>query len=291
MPSRWISLVILVYWSVAAFLLLKWDVLPELTMGYPPDLRGIAFASDSSGSVRWSIQVLDDPRSPEDRRTVGEAVTTTKRQADGWFEMTSRVEFDAGGLLKGTLLAIRDSLRVEVKSRYNVDPAGNLQNFEVRVSSELGDEMVHVTGRLKDGRMNIVARGPIPIMNRSDSIKYEPRSVVSDLLGPLDRLPGLHVGQRWEMQAVNPFTGRTESSRAEVTRQTLIHWAGNPVSTYEVEQQMSSLRVHTWVATDGMILRQEVPFPMVHLILERRGDDARAPASAEPGGAAGRSRP
>lgn len=291
MPSRWISLVILVYWSIAAFLLLKWDVLPELTMGYPPDLRGIAFASDSTRPVRWSIQVLDDPRSPESRRTVGEAVTTTKRQADGWFEMTSRVEFDAGDLFKGTVLAIRDNLRVEIRSRYNVDPAGNLQNFEVRVSSDLGDEMVHVTGRLRDGRMNIVSRGPIPIMNHEASIKYEPRSVVSDVLGPLDRLPGLHVGQRWEMQVVNPFTGKPETSRAEVTRGTIIHWAGNPVSTYEVEQQMSSLRVHTWVATDGMILRQEVPFPIVHLILERRGDDAGVAASSTPDAPAGRSRP
>ena len=39
MPSRFVSLVILVYWSIAAFCLLTWDVLPELTSGYPPDLR------------------------------------------------------------------------------------------------------------------------------------------------------------------------------------------------------------------------------------------------------------
>ncbi len=61
MPSRLISLAILVYWSIAAFCLLTWDVLPELTMGYPPDLRAITFASDSRVPVRWSIQVVDDP--------------------------------------------------------------------------------------------------------------------------------------------------------------------------------------------------------------------------------------
>ena len=47
MPSRLMSLLILIYWSIAAFCLLNWDVLPELTMGYPPDLRAIAFASES----------------------------------------------------------------------------------------------------------------------------------------------------------------------------------------------------------------------------------------------------
>ena len=42
-------------------------------------------------------------------------------------------------------------------------------------------------------------------------IDYEPRSVIQDVLGPLDRLPGLHVGQRWESQVINPFTGQVES--------------------------------------------------------------------------------
>ena len=48
MPSRFVSLVILIYWSIAAFCLLTWDVIPELTLGYPPDLRAIALAGDSS---------------------------------------------------------------------------------------------------------------------------------------------------------------------------------------------------------------------------------------------------
>jgi hypothetical protein len=271
------SLLILVYWSIAAFCLLKWDVLPELSMGYPPDLRGIAFASEPDRPVRWRIQVLEGP-GPDDRRTVGEAVTATTRQADGWYEMTSRVDFDAGDLLRGTVLAMRQSIRVQVNSRYHVHPSGNLQNFDLRVASkDFGDELVHVTGRLRDGKMEVVSRGPLPILNNTISLKYEPRSVVSDILGPLDRLPGLHVGQRWEMQVVNPFSGQVESVRAEVKGRTVIQWAGNPETTYEVEQKMSSMQMRTWVRPDdGVILRQEVPFPFVKLILERRGEDVSA---------------
>ena len=33
MPSRFVSLAILIYWSIAAFCLLTWDVIPELTLG------------------------------------------------------------------------------------------------------------------------------------------------------------------------------------------------------------------------------------------------------------------
>jgi hypothetical protein len=267
------SLLILVYWSIAAFLLLKWDVLPELSIGYPPDLRGIAFASNSDRPVRWSIQVLEGAET-DNRRTVGEAVTSSKRQSDGWYEMTSRVDFDAGNVLRGTFAAMRESLPVQVKSRYSIDPSGNLRNFDLRVASrDFGEELVHVTGKLRDGKMEIVSQGPLPVLNKTLTIKYEPRSVVSDILGPLDRLPGLHTGQRWEMQVVNPFSGRVEQVQAEVTRSTLIDWAGNPEKTYEVEQKVSGVRMRTWVRHDGMILRQEVPFPFVRLILERRPEE------------------
>jgi hypothetical protein len=292
MPSRLMSLLILIYWSIAAFCLLTWDVLPELSMGYPPDLRGIAFASDSPRPVRWSIQVQEDPRT-DSRRTVGEAVTASTRKPDGWFEMTSEVEFDAGNLLRGTVLATHESLEVQVKSQYDVDPSGNLQSFDLKVAShDLGDEMVHIKGRLKGKSLEITSRGPMPILNKEFKVDYEPRSVVNDILGPLDRLPGLHLGQRWEMQAINPFSGQVEKVRAEVTRRPVIHWAGNPVSTYEVEQKMSGLTMRTWVRGDGVILRQEVPFPFVRLVLERHGEDA--PQPADPTGStapAGRSTP
>lgn len=274
MPSRLMSLLILVYWSIAAFCLLKWDVLPDLALGYPPDLRGIAFASDSDRPVRWSIQVVQGP-GPDDHRTVGEAVTSSKRQSDGWYEMSSHVEFDAGNLLKGTMLAMRESVPLQVESQYHVDPTGNLQGFDLRVESkDFGEELVRVTGRLHHGNLDIVSEGPMPILNKKFSVKYQPRSVVSDLLGPLDRLPGLHLGQRWEMQVVNPFSGQVENVRVEVTKRTVIHWAGNPEPTLEVEQKVSGMKMRTWVRPDGVILRQEVPFPFVHLILERRGEES-----------------
>src|SRR5271167_4769157 len=136
MPSRLTSLVILIYWSIAAFCLLTWDVFPDLTLGYPPDLRAIAFAGDSTKPVRWTIEVIDDPKAPDARRTVGEAVTSSSRQRDGWYELTSRVEFDAGGLLRGTPFATRTKARLKIASQYHVDPSGNLQNFDLRVKSQ-----------------------------------------------------------------------------------------------------------------------------------------------------------
>jgi hypothetical protein len=284
MPSRIISLTILIYWSVAAFCLFTWDVLPELTMGYPPDLRAITFASDPARSVRWSIQVIDDPRSPDARRTVGEAITAATRRPDASYEMTSRVEFDGGELLRGTVFATRLKVRIHVDSTYHVDPSGNLHDFELRVKSrEFDDELIDVRGRVKGNTMVISSRGPMEILNIDKTYAYEPRSVVQDVLGPFDRLPGLQVGQRWESRVINPFTGKVDSVRARVVRRTVIDWDANPVNAFEVEQKMSGLSMRTWVRTDGVILRQEVPFPMLRImLLERRPEDARAPGLPAP---------
>jgi hypothetical protein len=280
MPSRFVSLVILIYWSIAAFCLLKRDVIPELASDNPPDLRAIALAGDFSRPVRWDIQVVDDPKDTDVRRKVGEAVTASSRRPDGWFELTSQVEIDAGGLLKGTALLTRSSIRLHVESRYLVEPSGNLKSFTLDVKShESPETLIQVKGQIKGNKMEVVSHGPVEMLNKTMKFDYVPRGVVSDVLGPLDRLPGLHVGQRWDSQVINPFTGQVASVRVEVARRGLINWNGNPVPIYEVVQQMTPLSMRTWVRLDdGVILRQEVPFPFVRLVLERRPEPEDIPA-------------
>jgi hypothetical protein len=274
MPSRMVSLAILIYWSIAAFCLLSWDVLPEFALGYPPDLRSIVYASNDSKPVRWSLQVIDNPKDPDVRRTVGEAVTFSSVRPNGWFEINSKVEFDAGGLLKGTLFGSRIGMQLQIESLYHVDPSGNLRSFDLFVSSrDSAERLINIRGEVEHGKMNIVSRGPVPLLNQRWMFDYEARSVVQNALGPLDRLPGLHVGQKWETRVINPFTGQVDRARVEVARRTLIHWNGNPVQTFEVVQHVAPLSMRTWATLDGLILRQEVPFPFVRLVLERRPDE------------------
>jgi len=282
MPSRFVSLVILIYWLIAAFCLLAWDVIPELGAGYPPDLRAMALAGEPSRSVRWNVQVVDDPRFPDVRRMVGEALTGSRRRPDGWFELTSQVQLDADGLMKGTAFLTRSSIQLDIDSHYLVEPSGNLHSFTLDVKSHDSTEtLIQIKGQLKGKKMEIVSHGPVEMLNKKMEIDYQPRGVLQDVLGPLDRLPGLRVGQRWESQMVNPFTGQVSSVRVEVARRKFINWNGNLENTYEVVQNMAPLAMRTWVRLDGVILRQEVPFPFVRLVLERRPEPAEVPASHE----------
>jgi hypothetical protein len=284
MPPRLVCLAILLYWVVAASGLIRRDVLPEMGFVRPPDLRTIARAEESAEPARWSVEVVDNPMAPEIRRIVGTALTESSRGPDGWFTMSSKVAFDAGGLLKGTPFSSNTDAQLEVLSTYRIDPSGNLQSFHASVRSASDpDDLLTVDGRLKKRSLEVVSRGRLPILNQSRTLPYEPRSLVQNALGPFDRMPGLQVGQRWDTRMISPFTGRVETVRVEVARRTVIHWDKSPVPTLEVVHHMAPLSARTWVKPDGLVLRQEVPFPFVKLVLERLADRNTAPNAEDPG--------
>ena len=284
MPPRSVCLVILLYWVVASSSLIRRDVLPELGFVRPPDLRAIAQADERTGPTRWSVEVIDNPLTPEVRRPIGQAVTEVARRLDGWVTLSSRIWFDAGGLLRGTSFSNREAVQLEVRSESRVDPSGNLHSFRMNVKDlSSPDELVHVEGDLINREMHVKATGPLPILNQTRVIPYEPRGLMQNSLSPFDRLPGLQVGQRWETRMVSPLTGRIESVRAEVVRRLPIHWDKAPVQAFEVVHQMTPLASRTWVRPDGLVLRQEVPFPFVKLILERLPDRETLPNAEVPG--------
>lgn len=282
MPPRLVSVAILIYWSIAAFWLLTWEVLPELSLGYPPDLRSITAASDDSKPVSWTIDVIDDPRHPEVRRTVGQATTASTRLPDRGVELSSLVVFDAGELLKRTPLVTAPDVRLNIASVYRVDPKGNLQGFDMKVSTADSDDgLFTVEGRLNGEMMEVTSKGMVSVLNRNMRFRYEPRGVVSDALRPFDRLPGLHVGQHWDTRMINPFTGAVDVVRVEVKRLGFIDWNGEAVSAFEVDQHAGPVTSRTWVRLDGVILRQEVPLPLLNMVLDRLPDKAAVDATKE----------
>lgn len=126
MPSRLACLAILFYWAVAASSLIRRDILPELRFVRPPDLRSIARAGGQDEPTRWSVQVVDQPSTLEERRTVSDAVTQSVRSADGWVRVASRVTFDSGSPLRGTSLVARANAEMAIDSTCTIDASGNL---------------------------------------------------------------------------------------------------------------------------------------------------------------------
>ena len=165
----------------------------------------------------------------------------------------------------------RFGAHVHISNVCDIDPAGNLRTFraEVRAFGE-SEPMMTLIGKVVDRSIVVKAQGPVSLLNWTQTFPYEPRGMIQNAVGPIDRLPGLQIGQRWETRVVNPFTGRVDSVRTEVTGKHTIQWDNNPETTLEVVQRMTPISARTWVRRDGTVLRQEIPLPFVKLVLERK---------------------
>jgi hypothetical protein len=272
MPSRPACFVILVFWVLAAFELLRHDILPDYWITPPPDLRSIAAAEEDSRPTEWELSVADD-KSFQNLRSVGRAVTRSERTKEGDTILIGQVWFDSGSLLKGTFLNIQQNERLDVLNRIEIDPSGNLRNFHASIQSASDHfELVTIDGVVKASKLEIKSQSSYPLLNFTRSLPYEPRGMIQNSVGPIDRLPGLQVGQRWVTRVFSPLTGQVEDVKFEVSRKHVIQWDGAVVTTLEVVQHMAPITTRTWVRRDGLVLRQEVPFPLVKLVLDRIPD-------------------
>jgi len=268
MPNRWVCVAILLFWTIAAGTLFTRDVLPNYLLGPPPDLRTISQADEPSGPTRWSILASDEGK-PNTMRSVGQITTETKRKRDGWVRMTSNAWLDSGELMRGLVFDNTQGDRIGILGACEIDVSGNLQNFRigVRLDDRGGPEVLSLEGRLKKDTMEVTTRG---FLNTTQIIPYQPRAIVQSALSPLDRMPGLQVGQTWETSVVSPITGAIQSCRVKVEKTEHIIWGGKPVLTLKVVTKMMPISAATWVRPDGLVIRQEIPFsPRVRLLMER----------------------
>lgn len=283
MPSRPACVAILLFWVYAAGELLRRDILPDLWITPPPDLRSIAAAEDLSRPTEWELTVAEG-NGMRGYRSVGRAKTWSESSPEGGTVLFGQVGFDSGSLMKGTRFDYQGNGRIDISNRFEIDPSGNLRRFRavVRSPSE-GFDLLTLEGQVKGASLEVKAKGPAPLLNWTRNFPYEARGMIQNSIGPIDRLPGLQVGQRWVSRVVSPLTGRVEEVKVEVVRKHAIQWDNRVVTTLEVVQHLTPISARTWVSRDGLVLRQEVPFPFVKLILERvpdRGERGQAGVKA-----------
>jgi hypothetical protein len=277
MPSRLACLGILLLWAFAASSLFTRDILPDLLVGPPPDNRSIAADDGQLAPTKWAIMVADDPAF-KSVRSVGRAVTESTKAEDGSIKLDSRIWFDSGDLLKSTRYATYEKAQFTVESIVDIDPAGNLKAFRSIVKTD-GDLTPLITlrgvyiNRAIEVKAALKTGASLPDLSFTRSFAYEPKTLIQNALGPIDRMPGLSVGQRWEARVVSPLTGSIDVVKAEVTKRSEIFWNGTMTGTLEVVQKMPAPgpAVRSWVRrSDGLVLRQEIPVPFVKLLVERQ---------------------
>lgn len=276
MPTRATCLAIVLYWLVAAGGLLSREVLPDLLSGSPPDMRSISLAEEVQPPkpVKWRIQVEEEakPGKAAALRQVGEVTTLWSRTEDGGFRLDTDTQVESESLLKSTPFPATENVRLMIPSHFLIDPGGNLVSFQAKVSAYPDPKpWVTLDGEVNKAKktIDLKTKSIVPMLAIRKSLPYEPRGMIQSSIGPIDRLPGLRIGQRWKSKVVDPLSGRIESMQVEVARNRVIQWGANPVTVLEVVQSMSSVTARTWVRPDGLVIRQEMPLPFVKILIER----------------------
>ena len=250
MPNHWLVAAICAFWFLMMALLLERDILPQWQMHSGPDFRAIAEAALDSGPVRWAVLQGED--------RIGTAETSWVRHPDGSAEF--RGDLDLRNLTTSpTLVEMAGDGRLRWQSVCQVSSDGNLELLNIQVYWGDSKPAMTVHGKVNGDIMKVVFRSGA--FSHEEEFYYEPHSLVMSALAPIDKLPNLSLGQKWQHHVMNPIPmlGKTDIVRCEVTGEQVITWRGEPVPTYVVEQTYGHIRASCWVAHDGTVLRQEVP--------------------------------
>lgn len=302
MPHRLVSSAILILWLVAAVALFRKDILPQMIVGPPPDLRTLVQAEDEAQPVRWAI-LLGDPSRPELYRPIGKIKSESSRRRDGSVQWRSEAVFDASEFAAGNgRLALpgfgddgprpkpadgwSTSEMVEVTSVVEIDPVGDLFYLRAAVRSQgEAEDLLSLEGHVEKNALIVTTNSPLPLLRATRYLPYRSRGMVENPLAPIDRMPGLRIGQRWESQMANPLTGGAQGVHCEVVEQQTIHWGGGLVKALVVatRTKFPPLTFRTWVRPgDGLVLRQEIPYPLAPLVLERLVPEKGRPRGPTP---------
>ena len=259
----------MILWVIVTQDLVRRELIPSFSIGAAPDFRTLTQKS-TDGTTSWLL-LATDPKHQENERPVGEVTTETIRRSDGSLTLKSQANLLTGALLEGPGLHSTQDSRLEVAGTCEVSASGNLGSFQVTVQemTQVPTNLLVLKGSLDEDHVLVVTESPFPLLAGAKKFPYSKHSMLQNSLGPIDMMPGLQVGQRWESQVVNPLSGKVETGIAEVVGKQHIHWNQNPVPTFVVVTKTGPISARTWVRTDGLVIRQELPLLLTRLILER----------------------
>ncbi len=256
MPNRWLAFLISSFWAVMMGLLIERDVLPHWRTRQP-DLRTVSEVAADTSPVRWDIL--------HGERRVGWVDTEWSRRPDGWREFHSDLELQeipTASLLG--VLALGKGL--SARSTFRISPEGSLQAFDAEIALGETRPAMTVNGQLVGNVMQVAFRSNGFV--HEEKFYYEPHSMMTSSLAPIDKLPNLTVGQTWQYRVMNPVLTTTETVRCAVVSEQVLTWKGEPVPALLVEQRYGKTYARCWVAHDGTVLRQEVLLGRTPLVFE-----------------------
>jgi hypothetical protein len=265
-------------------------VLPAFRIGTPPSYDEIVKDQISAPPVGWRMYSQGGAQ-------LGWALTDTKPQATQLNEIRGRVHFDMPleammpGLLQSLVRYLQkpsENLRIDARSVLTIDPLGRLVRFDSAVRLDPFHETIGLKGVVEEGRkLQLEVRiGNRPIETPKE-IELPSDALLTDILSPQTRLPGLRLNQTWTVPVYSPFMPDKplEIIHATVERMEPYTWNGPTENVWYVVYRGDAgiavggeppVRGEVWVRRDGVVLQQKVMLFDAALLFVRMTDEEAA---------------
>ena len=284
MNSTWYNVAVVLLWLATMSWLVTKKVLPALMVGEPPTYRTIVEAQHKEPLVGWAMTWDDRP--------VGWALTKTSAMINGMTEVRSLVRIEDLRLNQVTPDQLKFlipegvsdvSLQLEAKSEFVFDPLERLSQFVSSVGFPGMDDLAKVRGTLDGTELQLSVRAGE--FTTEKKVVLPQKALLSDALSPQTKLPGLRLGQNWNVRICSPFrtpNNPTEVLQAKVEEIKTMLWDGREVETWLVVYRSDpgagtasteTPRVRLWVSEDGTVLKQEANLLDSTITFVRLSDD------------------
>jgi hypothetical protein len=253
MINRWIGLATLgLMLSVNAALFVR-DILPDWLAGAPPASRALALGL--ADELNTQLGIYD-----REGHCIGRSWTRCARSGN-LVAVQHRTVIYAAHLPLDTEL---DAVRIDTNlSYYEQD---RLDELRVRVHG-LG-VVIKLEGEfyLPD---DFACKWQVGARRGKFQLPAHVTRAMGDVIRPFESLTGLHVGQSWRLELLNPLSGiipdwgsrnmMTDGVLVRVTRTEEIEHQGAMVQAYVIEAE----RLRAWVTLEGRVIRQQFDLPLL----------------------------
>lgn len=271
MPSRGLTLAVVVFWLGTTVWLFFREAWPWLQAGEPP-----RYAFDMSDEIGANVSTWTIFSKGEE---IGNAISTIRRRPGRVFELRTEYNFKQDNIAPMKLK--------KISSIFELTTDGELRglSFQLKLSlpKPLSGAVGEVKGEVDDGTLELIVKeakldeqGP----NYAQHLKPVTMPAPKRILNPMhliNRYPGLYDGQSWSeplfnyLAAVLPVKLTDDSVLAKVSSDSL-EWNEQSIKCFKISWYGAdhSLMAVTWVRhEDGLVLQQEAHQGGLALVTKR----------------------
>jgi hypothetical protein len=286
MQNWWFNVAVVMLWLTTMSWLVTQKVLPPLLIGEPPNYNRIIEAQTQTQPVGWYMSF--------NGRTLGWALSETKRQPSGLTEIHGRVHFVGLPLEEMMLGWVRaftrlierpiGALQMDAQSILIIDSLGSVVRFDSAVHLTPLNEVLCVHGTVEGRQLQLTIRTGGATITKEAFLPSD--ALLSDALSPQVQLPGLRAGQSWTVPVYSPLwpaTSPLEIIHARVENLEPIFWNDGLEECWLVVYRRDSGSGtgtsqepcgRVWVRRDGTVLRQQVSLFDSIITFDRLSDNA-----------------